>query len=161
MNDIPVHEIHELIEEVRAGLSLPSAAEATAIRRSAGVSQARLAHLLGVTRVTVARWECGMREPRGELRRQYAEVLRVLARETRARRGTLPARLRRLREGHGWTLATLGQLARIQPSRLSAIERRLAVPSDAELTRLCQILAWPAGRAGELLDEVDDGEGPE
>lgn len=42
------------------------------------MTQDRLATELGVNRVTVARWELGEREPRGNLRLAYAELLRQL-----------------------------------------------------------------------------------
>ena len=49
-----------------------------AIREAAGVSQQRLASELGVHRISVARWEAGDRQPRGELRRRYVKLLRDL-----------------------------------------------------------------------------------
>lgn len=53
------------------------------------MSQARLAGALGVHRVTVARWEANGattygREPRGELRRAYVQLLEELQREVLA-----------------------------------------------------------------------------
>jgi transcriptional regulator with XRE-family HTH domain len=57
---------------------LPSPDAARLIRVLAGVSQRELAQELGVDRVTVARWELGMRVPRGELRAKYARLLREL-----------------------------------------------------------------------------------
>lgn len=48
---------------------------ARAIRLAAGVTQDEVAQALGITRVTVARWECAMRAPRGELRDAYVELL--------------------------------------------------------------------------------------
>jgi DNA-binding XRE family transcriptional regulator len=70
-----------LIEELRArgdDARLPSPARARLIRIEAGVTQQRLADELDVIRITVARWENGSREPRGELRRRYAALLREL-----------------------------------------------------------------------------------
>ena len=45
---------------------------------AAGAAQRRVAEELGVDRVTVTRWELGMRTPRGELRTLYAELLEDL-----------------------------------------------------------------------------------
>jgi len=70
-----------LLDEVRRGRRLPPPAQAKAIRREAGLSQERLAAVLGVHRVTVARWEDGVRKPRGPLRAAYADLLAGLARE--------------------------------------------------------------------------------
>ena len=78
-----------LVQDVREERRLPPPAMAAAIRRAAGVSQARLAAELGVDRVTVARWERAgaswSRTPRGELRRRYAELLAELEREVMGR----------------------------------------------------------------------------
>lgn len=64
-----------LTEEIRAARSLPSPEHARAIRRAAGVTQARMAEELGVTRATINRWESGMRRPRGKHVTAYAAVL--------------------------------------------------------------------------------------
>lgn len=61
--------------EVRAKRRMPSPTMARELRRAAGLSQGRLAKELGVTRVTVARWELGTRSPRGELLIAYVELL--------------------------------------------------------------------------------------
>jgi DNA-binding transcriptional regulator YiaG len=73
--------VNSLTEEVLRSRRLPPPTIARAIRREAGVSQQRLASELGVHRVTVARWEIGMRVPRGALRLHYADVLDELQRE--------------------------------------------------------------------------------
>lgn len=73
----------ELIREVRAQRRLPSPALARAIREAAGVSQGRLADELGVDRVTVTRWEGGLRRPRGSTAARYAELLAQLKRIVR------------------------------------------------------------------------------
>jgi transcriptional regulator with XRE-family HTH domain len=67
-----------LAEEVSAS-RLPRPVTRRDIRLAAGVSQARLADELGINRVSLARYECGMREPQGELRKAYAALLRELA----------------------------------------------------------------------------------
>jgi transcriptional regulator with XRE-family HTH domain len=72
-----------LLDQVRLARRLPTPAVARAIRESAGVSQAALAEELGVDRVTVARWEGGTRRPRGELLRQYVELLEAIHDEVR------------------------------------------------------------------------------
>ena len=69
-----------LIDEVKARRGLPTPALAREVRRAAGVSQERIARELGVARVTVARWECGIRTPRGELLVAYASLLSELQR---------------------------------------------------------------------------------
>lgn len=67
-----------LLDEVRTRQPLPSPSLARAIRESVGVSQARLAQELGVDRVTVARWELGVRRPRGDRAASYARLLAAL-----------------------------------------------------------------------------------
>ena len=76
--------MNALTEEVLASRRLPPPTVARAIRREAGVSQLRLATELGCTRGTVARWELGMRSPRGEMRQRYTELLEELQREVLA-----------------------------------------------------------------------------
>jgi len=76
--------VNALIEEVLANRRLPAPGIARAIRREAGVSQLRLATEIGCTRGTVARWELGIRQPRGEMRRRYTELLEELRREVLA-----------------------------------------------------------------------------
>ena len=71
--------MNALAEHVRAARKLPPPAIARAIREEAGVSQQRLADELGVNRVTVARWELGVRVSRGELRLRYIALLEELA----------------------------------------------------------------------------------
>ncbi|MFS2294551.1 MAG: helix-turn-helix domain-containing protein [Actinomadura sp.] len=68
----------KLIDEVKAARSLPPPPVARQIRETAGVSQTRIGQELGVHRVTVARWEAGGRQPRGELRAAYARLLEDL-----------------------------------------------------------------------------------
>jgi transcriptional regulator with XRE-family HTH domain len=72
----------ELVEEVRRARRLPPPPLARAIRETAGVSQQRLADELGVHRVSVARWELGLRRPRGRLLVAYTDLLDALRRET-------------------------------------------------------------------------------
>lgn len=75
-----------LLAEVQEELSLPDPSTARAIRRSARVSQARVAQELDVQPLAVQRWEAGTRTPRGELRRAYARILRELDQATRGAR---------------------------------------------------------------------------
>lgn len=73
----------QLVEDVRLARSLPPRGMAKAIRRSAGVSQERMAAELGVHRVTIARWESGDRVPTGAHRLAYASLLRDLLEVTK------------------------------------------------------------------------------
>lgn len=59
---------------------LPSPATRRAIRVAAGVQVAEVADELGICRQAVYKYEDGTREPRGELRERYAELLRGLQR---------------------------------------------------------------------------------
>jgi DNA-binding transcriptional regulator YiaG len=70
--------MYQLTNEVRRAKTLPPPPVAKAIRRSAGVTQARLGLELGVHRMTVGKWESGERSPRGRLRTAYADLLAEL-----------------------------------------------------------------------------------
>ena len=65
--------------DLPAPSTLPSLPERERLRRAQGLTQAQVAEVLGVNRVTVAKWEAGRCEPRGEVREQYAELLRLIA----------------------------------------------------------------------------------
>lgn len=67
-----------LLEDVLLSRQLPDPATCRAIRRMANVSQVRLAHELGVHRMTIIRWETGERKPRGAQRADYARLLVLL-----------------------------------------------------------------------------------
>ena len=71
-----------LIEQVRAARRLPPPVVARAIRDAAGVTQQQLADELHINRVSLARYECGARRPRGDLRLRYAELLEQLQEAT-------------------------------------------------------------------------------
>lgn len=68
----------------RKRLELPPPAMRRHLREAAGLSQQDLADYLGVTRVSVGRWEAGERTPKGEHLRRYAESLRMMSREVGA-----------------------------------------------------------------------------
>lgn len=71
-----------IAQEVRARRRLPAPAMAREVRRAAGISQARIAQELGVTPMTVSRWESGSRSPRGEMLVAYVELLDLLREST-------------------------------------------------------------------------------
>lgn len=70
--------IRSRIGELASVARLPQPRVRKALRIAAGLTQADVAGSIGVTRVTVSRWETGVREPRGALRRSYAEALEVM-----------------------------------------------------------------------------------
>ena len=63
---------------MRAKRALPAPAALRAIREAAGLSQADVASILGMTRESVCRWEAGARSPRGPLRIAYVHLLTEL-----------------------------------------------------------------------------------
>lgn len=67
--------ISELLREVRERPTLPPPEMRRAIRKAAGITQARLAGALGVHEITLLRWEHGSHEPRGEHLVAYARAL--------------------------------------------------------------------------------------
>jgi DNA-binding transcriptional regulator YiaG len=73
-------EVSELLERVRARRRLPPAAERRRIRQAAGISQDDMARALGVSQMSIWRWERGTR-PR-EHEAAYARLLDELERLT-------------------------------------------------------------------------------
>lgn len=73
-----------LIEDARLAVSLPDPAGRMAIRRRAFVSRERMAGELGCHVVSLARWEHGTRNPRGDMRLRYARLLKRLEEITAA-----------------------------------------------------------------------------
>ena len=67
-----------VVEQVRIRRTAPPPALAKAIRQAAGLSQDALAKELGVSRITVLRWESGERKPRGAAAVRYARLLAEL-----------------------------------------------------------------------------------
>ena len=76
----PTQQIAELVSErLRVHAGLPSPAERRRLREASGLSQAELAHIVGVSTAAIGHWETGARStPRGPLLPRYVEALRVL-----------------------------------------------------------------------------------
>ena len=73
-------KIHALLEpQAPAETPLPPPEERVRLRKAQGLTQARIAEALGVTPGAVGSWEKGRYDPRGEVRAQYAELLRLIA----------------------------------------------------------------------------------
>jgi transcriptional regulator with XRE-family HTH domain len=72
--------IDHLLTEARRRRSLPPPAIRRLLRKHAGLTQAEVATVLGVRRPAVTRYETGARDPRGEVRLAYVELLERLAR---------------------------------------------------------------------------------
>ena len=70
--------MHELLEEVRLRSQLPRPEEARAVRVRARISRKRFAVELGVSEITIYRWEQGMNRPRGRSAAEYAKLLEAL-----------------------------------------------------------------------------------
>ena len=70
--------IDALLERVRER-RLPPPSMRRRLRRGAGLAQRELAAAVGVTRLTLWRWEVGQSQPRGARRERYAQVLAQLA----------------------------------------------------------------------------------
>ena len=77
----------ELLERLRARNGLPSAAERRRIRLEAGASIRDVAREVGVSTMSVQRWETGACEP-GQAAAAYARLLEELERIGAARRAT-------------------------------------------------------------------------
>jgi transcriptional regulator with XRE-family HTH domain len=72
-------ELDTLLAKSRTRLRLPEPAIRRLLRERARLSQADVAAVVGVDRASVARWELGSREPRGDLLDAYVEILDRLA----------------------------------------------------------------------------------
>jgi DNA-binding XRE family transcriptional regulator len=72
--------IHALLEQSESvkGDDLPPPAERLKLREFQGLTQKQVAEALGVTPGAVSGWEKGRYEPRGDVRIQYAELLRLI-----------------------------------------------------------------------------------
>lgn len=75
-------DTQHLVKKIRIIRDLPPPAIRRALRVGAGLTEKDIASVLGVTHVTVSRYELGKRTPRGTVLAAYVEVLRTLARET-------------------------------------------------------------------------------
>ena len=73
--------LSEILEKRRAKRRLPEPRVRRLVREQAGLSQADLAHVLGVDPATVSRWESGERDPRPAQLGPYVAALDRLARE--------------------------------------------------------------------------------
>ena len=71
-------ETSELLERVRATGKLPAPRRRRQIREAAQVSQRELAAALGVSVMTLNRWERGLARPRGKNAAAYASLLEQL-----------------------------------------------------------------------------------
>lgn len=73
-------KIHALLKPQQTSRpELPPPAERARLRKAQGLTQARVADALGVTPGAVGSWEKGRYDPRGVVREQYAELLRLIA----------------------------------------------------------------------------------
>lgn len=81
--------IHALLESHREQReTLPPPAERAKLRELEGLTQTQVADALEVTRASVSAWETGRTEPRGAVREQYAELLRLIAERHPAKEGS-------------------------------------------------------------------------
>ena len=73
-------KIHALLEpQPLKAVQLPEPPERERLRRAQGLTQAQVAEALGVTPGAVSGWEKGRYQPRGTVREEYAELLRLIA----------------------------------------------------------------------------------
>jgi DNA-binding XRE family transcriptional regulator len=63
----------EVLAQARTQRRLPKPPVRREIRK--GLTQDGMARVLGVTRITVLRWEAGQRSPRGKLAARYVDLL--------------------------------------------------------------------------------------
>lgn len=73
-------EIGLALEQAQLRRRLPPPAQRRKLRRRAGLSQGVVGRVLGVSAVTICRWESGARAPSRRLAPLYADLLARLAR---------------------------------------------------------------------------------
>lgn len=64
-----------LAQRLEAATKLPAPRTRRAIRNDAGISQQEIADEIGVHRMTIARWEAGTHQPRGDRLVQYFQII--------------------------------------------------------------------------------------
>jgi transcriptional regulator with XRE-family HTH domain len=70
--------VEALLAEIRAKKSLPPPAQRKGIRVAAGARRRPTAAAVGISEMTLWRWESGERSPSGKYLERYLEVLRLL-----------------------------------------------------------------------------------
>lgn len=70
--------LRQHLAKARLRRALPDPADRRFLRRRIGLSQDQVAQVLGVHRVSVARWESGLRNPSTEHLEPYMRVLGLL-----------------------------------------------------------------------------------
>ena len=68
-------ELADALRRVKTSSRLPTPRVRKAIREQSGLTQERFAKAIHIHRVTLARWETGVSEPRGDARIRYVEAL--------------------------------------------------------------------------------------
>ena len=76
-------QLDQVLTQARVRKTLPAPRARRLLRERAGLSQADLAAVLGVSDGTISRWETGARYPRRAALTAYAEVLERLADEAK------------------------------------------------------------------------------
>ncbi len=76
--EAPADVASAIWDELKSRVVLPGPATRQLIRRNAGLTQAKVAEIVGVDRSQIVRWEQGETDPRGDNRRRYAEALRAM-----------------------------------------------------------------------------------
>lgn len=74
-------DLDVLLSRGRMRRALPVPAVRRLLRERAGLSQAAVADVMGVSRPAFTRWELGQRTPRGVILERYVELLDRLASE--------------------------------------------------------------------------------
>lgn len=74
-------DLEALLSRSKLRRELPPPALRRLLRERAGLSQAAIAGVLGISRPAMTRWELGQRTPRGAALARYSELLDRLAAE--------------------------------------------------------------------------------
>ncbi|MFI6039508.1 telomere-associated protein Tap [Streptomyces sp. NPDC051315] len=139
-------ELFAAVDELLAGEpELPSPAERIRLRDAAGVSQARVAQVLGTTKQTVKNWESGRSEPRAPRRQAYLRLLEGWAAKYPAEpaTGTTP-------EASNDPVPT----ARVSPDSDSASAVKVSPDSDSVPAATVPVESVPAATVSPALGQA-------
>lgn len=76
---MPASVADQIRSQMRVHLDLPGPDERRRLRLASGLSQQKLADIIGVSRQTICQYESGARmTPRGSLLARYVEALRAM-----------------------------------------------------------------------------------
>ena len=114
-------------------------------RKRAGLTQGELAELIGISEITIRRWELDQRQPRMEEIKKLAEVLHVSETElcNDDVNNSFGARLRALRKRAGLTQEQLAEAVGVHINNVSRWEKDEFIPKTLKIKAIAEALGVP------------------